>query len=67
MKCGWVLALALSPLLLGGCATPAGGNLRSALADADAIPKVSVAADRCLESYRLRSSMQGAFLREVIC
>lgn len=67
MKSGRLLASALSATLLGGCATPTGETLHSALADADAIPKVSVAADRCLESYRVRRSMQGAFFGELIC
>lgn len=67
MKCGWLLASALGAILLGGCATHTGERLQPALVDADAIPKLSVAADRCLESFRLRSSMQGTFLRELIC
>ena len=67
MKLGWLLASALGAILLGGCATPAGERLQPALAQANAIPKVSVAADRCLESFRFRSSMQGTFFRELIC
>lgn len=67
MKCNCLLASALGAMLLGGCATPTGERLQPALADANAIPKVSVAADRCLESFRYRSSMQGTFLRELIC
>ena len=67
MKYRWLLASSLSAMLLGGCATPAGERSHAALADVNAIPKVSVAADRCLESFRFRSSMQGTFLREMIC
>ena len=67
MKRGWLLASALGASLLGGCATQAGESLQPALADANAIPKVSVAAERCLESFRFRSSMQGTFFREVVC
>lgn len=67
MKCGWLLASVLGVILLGGCATPTGESLQPGVADAIAIPKVSVAADRCLESFRFRSSMQGTFLRELIC
>ena len=67
MKCGWLLASALSAILLGGCATPTGVSVRPELADANTIPKISVAADRCLESIRSRSSLQGAFFRELIC
>jgi len=67
MKLGWLLASALGAILLGGCATQTGESLQPALAQANAIPKVSVAADRCLESFRFRSSMQGTFFREVIC
>ena len=67
MKSGLALASAFSAILLGGCATPANETLQRALTDADPIPKVSVAADRCLESFRVRRSMQGAFFRELIC
>ena len=67
MKLGWLLASALGAILLGGCATQRGESLQPALAQANVIPKVSVAADRCLESFRFRSSMQGTFFREVIC
>lgn len=67
MKYRWLLASSLSAMLVGGCATPVGERPHAALADADAIPKVSVAADRCLESFRFRSLMQGTFLRELIC
>jgi len=66
MKSGW-LAWCLNAILLGGCATATGDGVQPALVDADAIPKVSVAADRCLESFRFRSSTQGTFLRELIC
>ncbi len=67
MKCGWLLTSALSAILLGGCATRTGVSGQPALADANAAPKVSVAADRCLESIRLRNSQHGAFFRELIC
>ena len=67
MKCRWLLGCTVSAVLLAGCATPGGERSHAALADANAIPKVSVAADRCLESFRFRSSMQGTFLRELIC
>lgn len=68
MRCGWLLASTLGAIVLGGCATPTTSeSLQPVLADASEIPKVSVAADRCLESFRFRSSMQGTFFRELIC
>lgn len=68
MKSGWLLASALSAMLLGGCATSTNEkSLQNAATGADAIPKVSVAADRCLESFRLRSPTQGAFARALMC
>ena len=67
MKCRWLLGSTVSAVLLGGCATPGGERSHPALADANAVPKVSVAGDRCLESFRFRSTMQGAYLRELIC
>ena len=67
MKCGWLLASVLGAILVGGCATPPSESLQPALPDTNAIPKVSVAAERCLESFRFRSSMQGTFFRELIC
>jgi hypothetical protein len=68
MKTGRMLAFAISTMLLGGCATPTNENLQGAAASAalSAIPKQSVAAERCLESY-LPSSRHGAFHRAVIC
>jgi PBP1b-binding outer membrane lipoprotein LpoB len=69
MKTGRMLAFALSTILLGGCATPANENRQGAAASAavSAIPQQSVAAERCLESYRLPSSRHGAFHRAVVC
>ena len=69
MRNGRVMACALSTLLLGGCATQIVDSPQSAsvMAGAGAIPKQSVAAERCLESYRLRNSRQGGFHRELEC
>jgi hypothetical protein len=56
-------------LLLGGCATQAGHGAPnpSLMAGASVVPKESVAAERCPESYRMRDSEQGAFYRAVEC
>jgi hypothetical protein len=64
-----ILLCALSMLLLGGCATQAGHGAPnpSLMAGASVVPKESVAAERCPESYRMRDSEQGAFYRAVEC
>ena len=56
-------------MLLGGCATQAGDGPPnpSLMAGASVVPKESVAAERCPESYRMRESGQGAFHRAIVC
>jgi hypothetical protein len=69
MKEGRIVVLALSALFLGGCATQAGEISPSAalMAGTDPVPKVSVAAERCPDSYRIRNVRQGTFHREIVC
>jgi PBP1b-binding outer membrane lipoprotein LpoB len=69
MKEGRMAVLALSALFLGGCATQAGEISPSAalMAGTDPVPKVSVAAERCTDSYRIRNVRQGTFHREIVC
>lgn len=69
MKNGRMVAVALSTILLGGCATHTSESPQTAsvIAGAGAIPRESVAAERCAESYHMRSSRQGAFHRAVVC
>jgi PBP1b-binding outer membrane lipoprotein LpoB len=69
MKEGRMAVLALSALFLGGCATQAGEISPSAalMAGTDPVPKVSVAAERCPDSYRIRNVRQGTFHREIVC
>jgi hypothetical protein len=56
-------------LLLGGCAAPAGDGAPagSVMLGASVVPKESVAAERCPESYRMLESRQGAFHRMMVC
>ena len=70
MKMQRVAALALgAAFFLGGCTTVTDDRSQTgpAMAGGRAVPKESVAAERCSESYRTRSSQQGAFFRSVIC
>ena len=62
-------ACLFSILLLGGCATPStdGAATRSVMLGDSVVPRESVAADRCPESYLTRSWRQGAFHRMMIC
>ena len=62
-------ACLFSILLLGGCATPStdGAATRSVMLGDSVVPRASVAADRCPESYLTRSWRQGAFHRMMIC
>ena len=64
-----VPACLFSILLLGGCATPAtdGAPTGSTLLGANVVPRGSVAADRCSESYLMRSWRQSAFHRMMMC
>ena len=64
-----IVVCVLSIMLLGGCATQAGDSVPSAalMAGASVVPKESVAAERCPESYRMRDSGQGAFHRAIVC
>ena len=64
-----ILLCALSMVLLGGCATPGtdGAPNASLMAGASVVPKESVAAERCPESYRMRDPGQGAFHRAIVC
>jgi hypothetical protein len=64
-----ILLCSLSVMLLGGCATQAGDGPPnpSLMAGASVVPKESVAAERCPESYRMRESGQGAFHRVIVC
>ena len=69
MKKGRMVALALSALFLGGCATQAGEITPNPalMAGVDPVPKESVAAARCPQSYQLQNQRQGAFHREIVC
>lgn len=69
MRNSRIVAFALSTILLGGCATQTSesANSGSVMVGASPIPKESVAAERCLESYQMRSSRQGAFHGAVVC
>ena len=69
MRNGQIVAFALSTIFLGGCATQTSERSMSAPVSAveSAIPRESVAAERCAESYHMRSSRQGAFHRAVVC
>lgn len=69
MKQGRIVVLALSALFLGGCATQAGQISANAalMAGTDPVPKESVAAERCPESYQIRNARQGTFHREIVC
>jgi PBP1b-binding outer membrane lipoprotein LpoB len=69
MKRGRRVVLALSALFLGGCATQAGeiSPNPALMAGADPVPKESVAAERCPESYQIRNARQGTFHREIVC
>jgi hypothetical protein len=63
------LLCSVSVMLLGGCATQAahGPPNPSLMAGASVVPKESVAAERCPESYRMRESGQGTFHRVIVC
>jgi PBP1b-binding outer membrane lipoprotein LpoB len=69
MKKGRIVVLALSALFSGGCATQAGEISPSPAlkAGTDPVPKESVAAERCPESYQRRNARQGAFHRGIVC
>jgi len=58
-----------SIVLLGGCAAPAGDRMQagSAMLGASIVPRESVAAERCAESFRMRESRQGTFFRMMTC
>jgi len=64
-----ILLCALSMMMLGGCATQGSDGPPNAalMAGASVVPKESVAAERCPESYRMRDSGQGAFHRAIVC
>jgi hypothetical protein len=64
-----ILLLVLNTILLGGCAIQAGDNSPNAglMAGASVVPKESVAAERCPESYVMRDSRQGTFHRTIEC
>lgn len=64
-----VAACLVGILLLGGCATPAadGATTGSVMLGASVVPKESVAAERCPESYRMLESRQGTFHRMMVC
>jgi hypothetical protein len=67
-KCKTVLFV-LSTMLFGGCATQASDRAQGAslMSGSSVVPKESVAAERCTESYRMRESGQGAFHRTIVC
>lgn len=69
MKHRWLLAFTLSTILFGGCATQSSERAHntSLMAGASAPARESVAADRCVESYRTRNLRPGAFHRAVLC
>ena len=69
MKKSGMVVCALSTIFLGGCATQVGAGPPSAalLAGSDPVPKESVAAERCPESYQIRNARQGTFHREIVC
>jgi PBP1b-binding outer membrane lipoprotein LpoB len=69
MKKGRMMVLALSALFLGGCATQVGeiSPNPALMAGTDPVPKESVAAARCPESYQIQNARQGAFHREIVC
>lgn len=64
-----ILLFVLSAIALGGCATQAGEGSQnpSLMAGTSVVPKESVAAERCPESYHMRDSRQGAFHRTIEC
>ena len=64
-----ILLCVLGVILLGGCATQAGDSPQNPalMAGTSVVPKESVAAERCPESYRMRDSGQGAFHRTIVC
>ncbi len=68
MKSSQFLLLMVSALFLAGCATQVEGPQNpSLLQGASAVPKESVAAERCPESYQRQESRQGAFHRAIEC
>ncbi len=69
MKNGRMASLVLSALFLGGCATQAGeiSPNPALMAGTDPVPKESVAAARCPESYQIQNARQGTFHREIVC
>lgn len=69
MTKGWMVALALSTLFLGGCATQAGeiSPNPALMAGTDPVPKESVAGERCPQSYQIQNLRQGIFHREIVC
>ena len=66
---GRMAVLALSAISLCGCAIQAGeiSPNPALMAGTDPVPKVSVAAERCPDSYRVRNVRQGTFHREIVC
>jgi hypothetical protein len=64
-----IVVLALSTIFLGGCAAQVGEISPNAalMAGTDPVPKESVAAERCPESYQIRNARQGIFHRLVVC
>lgn len=64
-----ILLLVFNTILLGGCAIAASDSLQqtSLMTGASVVPRESVAAERCPESYLMRDSRQGAFHRTIQC
>ena len=66
---GRMAVLALSAILLCGCAIQAGeiSPNPALMAGTDPVPKVSVAGERCPQSYQIQNLRQGTFHREIVC
>ena len=66
---GRMAVLALSAILLCGCAIQAGeiSPNPALMAGTDPVPKESVAAARCPQSYQIQNQRQGTFHREIVC
>ena len=68
MKGSQFLLFVASVLFLAGCATQGEGPQNPSLMQgASAVPKESVAAERCPELYQRQEARQGAFHRAIVC
>ncbi len=69
MKNRWLVAFTLGTVLFGGCATQSSERAHGTplMAGTNGPSRESVAADRCIESYRMRNLRDGAFHRAFLC